>query len=537
MATPTNISIRPFHVRATIGYSCTTAWGVLVLLNSIFGTAANMTPAVASMLPGLVTCLLFLFAFRSVPSLGRESALVRIGALLMAAGTFLCTYPPLATMLATRLIGLVVSGALAIVVVMAWFDVFARQSPRAVIVMAGCSATVSAAMCWIVLVCPTSAGSVLISLLPLLAYALLPPAADEPATPPHATRSFSEVFSAAVPLRTLAGIAVTFFVVSSIGSLAPQFGLFTNEASPLSLLVVIGVSAFFVASARLVRSHIDPTILYKILLSAFAGVVFLVAYSVGISASLLLYANIIADVMMFTVVSLWAKKTPVQPHLVFAIAWVAECVGNVAGQLAGVALAGEVQAFLVATILLILLAVGFAFSEGSLVLDVDFREEPAAEGVPGAAADGEGAPDAKKDGESAGADAGTEDARAEAAAGVRDARAARAAAPGDESAQRLPEPSDDADAQPAPAAAAPAAPASPEERLAAFGDAHGLSPREREVFALWVTGHGLKHIEHALFISEATVKSHLRSIYRKCDTHSRAEIIDLFERESGTPSA
>ena len=49
---------------------------------------------------------------------------------------------------------------------------------------------------------------------------------------------------------------------------------------------------------------------------------------------------------------------------------------------------------------------------------------------------------------------------------------------------------------------------------------------------LWVTGHGLKHIENTLFISESTVKTHLRSIYRKCDTHNRAEIIALFESES-----
>lgn len=58
------------------------------------------------------------------------------------------------------------------------------------------------------------------------------------------------------------------------------------------------------------------------------------------------------------------------------------------------------------------------------------------------------------------------------------------------------------------------------------------SPRESEVFRLWVTGHGLKYIQNALFVSESTVKSHLRSIYRKCDTHNRDEIIALFERET-----
>ena len=46
-----------------------------------------------------------------------------------------------------------------------------------------------------------------------------------------------------------------------------------------------------------------------------------------------------------------------------------------------------------------------------------------------------------------------------------------------------------------------------------------------------MTGHGLKHIQNTLFISESTVKTHLRNIYRKCDTHNRAEIIALFESQ------
>ena len=66
----------------------------------------------------------------------------------------------------------------------------------------------------------------------------------------------------------------------------------------------------------------------------------------------------------------------------------------------------------------------------------------------------------------------------------------------------------------------------------AFCAEYDLSPRESEVFRLWVTGHGLKYIQNALFVSESTVKSHLRSIYRKCDTHNRDEIIALFERET-----
>ena len=46
---------------------------------------------------------------------------------------------------------------------------------------------------------------------------------------------------------------------------------------------------------------------------------------------------------------------------------------------------------------------------------------------------------------------------------------------------------------------------------------------------MWLTGHGLKYIQENLFISEATVKTHVRNIYRKCDTHNRAEILALYE--------
>ena len=74
-------------------------------------------------------------------------------------------------------------------------------------------------------------------------------------------------------------------------------------------------------------------------------------------------------------------------------------------------------------------------------------------------------------------------------------------------------------------------PTSTKDVIADFASRYGLSERETDVFALWVTGHGLKHIQNTLFISESTVKTHLRNIYRKCDTHNRAEIIALFEGE------
>lgn len=68
-----------------------------------------------------------------------------------------------------------------------------------------------------------------------------------------------------------------------------------------------------------------------------------------------------------------------------------------------------------------------------------------------------------------------------------------------------------------------------EDHLATVAIAHGLSPRETEIFIYWATGHGSKYIQDKLVISPATVKTHVRHIYEKCGVHSRAEIIALLE--------
>ena len=60
-----------------------------------------------------------------------------------------------------------------------------------------------------------------------------------------------------------------------------------------------------------------------------------------------------------------------------------------------------------------------------------------------------------------------------------------------------------------------------------------LSPREIEVFFLLAKGRNRAYIHEELVIGDETVKSHIKSIYRKTDVHSQQELIDLLERESG----
>ncbi|MFB2596537.1 response regulator [Herbiconiux sp. P17] len=66
---------------------------------------------------------------------------------------------------------------------------------------------------------------------------------------------------------------------------------------------------------------------------------------------------------------------------------------------------------------------------------------------------------------------------------------------------------------------APAEVAAPEESIAA------LTPREREIFLLAAKGLRNSEIAAAAFVSEATVKTHIRSILAKLGLETRAQIV------------
>lgn len=512
MANIHSIGITPTHARYALGYACTSAWAVVMLFSSPFAGNDALPTAAASMLPGLIACLASVFFFRTFPSIEGRTPFVTLAAAAMASGTFLSTYPALASLPSARLAGLVLSGFFAIVVIMSWFDAFSRFGPRAIVALAGCAISISAIMCWSILACSPETGSVLVSLLPVLSCALMPRAhaaqdahaeqdrvgeggaephnanaQDEVPSPasadsPHAREeraavspSVFGIVCAAVPVRTLVGLAITFFIISSLTTLAPHASAFAEAVTPASLCIPFALTACFMASGMFARKSIDSSLLYKILLFSFAACVCLLSFSISVSETVLFYAFITADAMIWMVLALLAKKTPVKPHLVFAIGWIAECAGNSLGQSLAPLFASHMQAFFAVAMMLILIAVGFTFNESSLMLDVDFED------------DEEGEADASKGG----------------------------------TLKPATHISDEPEPQP-----------SETDPLHAFAAAYGITPRERDVLELWLAGRGLRHIENTLFISESTVKSHLRSIYRKCDTHNRDEIIELFESKT-----
>jgi DNA-binding CsgD family transcriptional regulator len=64
----------------------------------------------------------------------------------------------------------------------------------------------------------------------------------------------------------------------------------------------------------------------------------------------------------------------------------------------------------------------------------------------------------------------------------------------------------------------------------ALVEQHGLSPREREVIPLLNQGLSNREIAEKLFVSLATVKTHLHNIYEKTGTKSRYELFNLTRR-------
>lgn len=483
------IAFIPTNACFAVGYACVCAWAIVLLFSQAFGSPSDIYAAPMSMLPGLVACLSSIVFLRTFPSISGKTPFVVTASVLMAVGTLLYTHPAFAAAEALRLGGLALSGFFAIVVIMSWFDTFADLQPRTTIVTTGCALSIAAITCWAILSCPAAIASTASSLLPLLSMMLLPKMRDG-GSENDASRTMREVIAAAIPARTLLGLAVTFFIVRSIATLAPEFEQFNSSVTLISLLVPLSITAFFIGSALLVKKRIDPSIFYKILLSCFAGFVFLLASSTGITAALVFYANLAAEVITWTVLALWAKKAPVKPHLVFAIGWIAECTGNTLGQVVTPLFAAQGHLFFAVAIVAILLAVSFAFSEGHLILEVDFEDEDRA--------------DAATDKQGSKTDPIAASQKADAGQGSKNQEPKARPAMGDEL----------------------------DKRMDAFAASYDISPRERDVLELWIAGRGMKYIENALFISESTVKSHLRSIYRKCDTHNRDETISLYEKET-----
>ena len=65
----------------------------------------------------------------------------------------------------------------------------------------------------------------------------------------------------------------------------------------------------------------------------------------------------------------------------------------------------------------------------------------------------------------------------------------------------------------------------------AIANRYGLSSREERIMELFASGRTASYIGKELFISESTVRTYIRRIYQKMDSHSRQDLMDEIEIE------
>lgn len=70
-----------------------------------------------------------------------------------------------------------------------------------------------------------------------------------------------------------------------------------------------------------------------------------------------------------------------------------------------------------------------------------------------------------------------------------------------------------------------------ENLLEEFEKLYQFSPREIEVFQLVLEGHSNSEIAECLFISENTVKFHIRNLLRKTACTNKASLVALFKEQ------
>ena len=68
--------------------------------------------------------------------------------------------------------------------------------------------------------------------------------------------------------------------------------------------------------------------------------------------------------------------------------------------------------------------------------------------------------------------------------------------------------------------------------MAAVRELYGLSAREAEVAELIARGNTVAHIAELLFVSENTVRTHVRHIYAKLAINSREELLAMIDDET-----
>lgn len=448
----------------------------------------------------------------------RSRVLAGCGA-VAAVGTFLYSSPLCSSNPALMAVGAVATGFACSPIVLAWGAAYRGLDARRAVLFTSMTFFGAAVLYAGVMLLGPMVASAGVSLLPLAAAATViaslrsaEPARRSGVDAAHAAdgrEEMGKLVRTALSWRVLAGLMAALFAYGGLrvyfGDLAPD--VFSD---PWLMAGTIAAAAFvfFLYGTFVSRTSLNLGVLYRIALSVWALAFVLIALVGHGNASTVFFmaslSSVLFEILTWALLVEIVRTTHFSPVLVFAVGRLAVHVGIVAGELAAFLLVGDVTVFAVMAVFVLMVSASFTFADRDTTFEfesptpAELAYLTAGEEKPAAGASGVGAD----------------------AAGVVDARAAN-----EDGASRSYSESGDSTVGIGliPLSAGVAA------SIDALAVAYQLSPREKEVFALWVTGHGSRYVQEKLVISPATVKTHVRHIYEKFDVHSRAELMRKLE--------
>lgn len=488
-------------------------------------------------------------------SFRRAVLLLVVAGMVGAVGTLLFSWPPLASSVGCGELGAFMTGLGCSPVVLAWGAVYRRLEPRLMVLFTLLSFAEAALLYGLAEWAGQVGGSVMVSIMPLASALTVIGSVqrDFCGSDTRASHNMLRTFlvsegegrpsvGAVLPWHVFAGLAAALFSYGGLrvylGDMAA--GVFANGAL-MVLPMLLAVIVFCVYSVIASRTALNLGVLYRMTITiwtlAFMLLMLLEQGQDDIAFFAASLSSVLFEILTWAFLVETARAAHVSALPVFAAGRFAVHFGIIAGEVTAFFLAENVIGFAAIAVCALVVSAGFMFKDH----DTTFTFEGSATNGPlrgGGPSEGfELVPDALTERARSGnsewvAAALTKESERTASFETASVAGGRASGP-----EYKPEPSAVAEASvgspfaydESSAVSLVAAPDDLRQRIDALARRCHLSPREREVFALWVTGRGAKYIQERLVISPATVKTHLRHIYEKCGVHSRAELMKRLE--------
>lgn len=445
-----------------------------------FGGAPTAGSFMLRVLPGMLAGAVMLALTCGGNPARRADALARfmrtpVPAFLTSLGTLLAIMPEFTQVATLAIAGCICAGFFFLFVLAQWALAFARLELKRVLSLSGASFFIAAVIAFVIAWTPLNAAAFITSLLPLAGFALLralPCDSDAGAGDSLLRQAQGLPALRNMPWKTFAGLFSIFFAYNGIVATRTVGESWLGNASVTFLILPAVLALAFVGLGRLCTSKQSLSFVAKGALAAVALPFMLVAYAVEVPAGFA-FADGLAMYATAWIILVFAMKDAGEPDGAWNTrhALAVFCLGWLAQTLGGALTYLVAPLSHTSEMLYAFLMVAFV-----IVAGVEFFTSPGQTG-----------------------------------SSSLDQQAVLEQA--------------DQGASPLPANAS----AMQSGAIESFCSEHDLSPREAEVFALWVTGHGVRDITQKLCVSESTAKTHVRHIYDKCGVYGKAKLLEAFE--------